>query len=311
LKKPPAIALAVLGLLTAVAATGEERTERMADPKGARELVYRDEVLAEERSYDPRGALREERFFDASSLPTRTRSYIRDGGRLARVELEDATGIVVGSMEYRYDRDGRLLGVDAAGELGAGSAGMISAGAVPQGSWVSGSMTTVLGYDESGHAAIVQTMKDGAVLSLERRIYAEGGSLASSAVEDRVSGLSSEFRYDGEGRVAIRTDTPAKGPMSRTEYLYNDSGRLAEETTARGGHRSSKSSSYSEDGKLVREETRRDGELLLAVDYSENGRVEELYDGGVIFVRASYSGGRKVKDEFFAAGKLLRTREYQ
>jgi antitoxin component YwqK of YwqJK toxin-antitoxin module len=169
----------------------------------------------------------------------------------------------------------------------------------------------VLGYEGSGRAAIVQTMKDGAVLSLESRTYAEGGGLASAAVEDRPSGLRSEFRYDGKGRVSQRTDTPAKGLKSRTEYLYDDSGRLVEETTSRGGHRASKSSSYSEGGKLVREETRRDGELLLAVDYVEGGRVEELYDGGVIFVRASYSGGRKVKDEFFAEGKLLRTREYR
>jgi YD repeat-containing protein len=311
LRKTRAVALALVALLPAWGAIGEERIERIAGAKGARELVYRDEALAEERSYDARGALLEERFFGASSLPERTRSYLREGGRLARVEIADAAGVVVGSMSYRYDRDGRLLGVDSAGEPGTGSAGMISSGAVPQGSWVAGSTTTVLGYDGSGRASVVQTMKDGAVLSLERRTYGEGGALASVQVEDRPSGLVHEYRYDGEGRLSASADTPPKGPAGRTEYRYDGAGRLAEETTWRGGHRTAKSRTYSEAGALVREETRRDGALLLAVDYLEGGRVEELYDEGVLFVKATYSGGRKVKDEFYSEGQLLRSREYR
>ena len=50
--------------------------------------------------------------------------------------------------------------------------------------------------------------------------------------------------------------------------------------------------------------------MLLAVTYIENGRVEELYEDGALFVKATYIGGRKIKDEFFADGVLVRTRDY-
>ena len=67
---------------------------------------------------------------------------------------------------------------------------------------------------------------------------------------------------------------------------------------------------YSESGTLTRKETLRDGSLVLSVDYTKNGRVEELYDDGQLFVKATYVGGLKVKDEFYSNGVVTRTREY-
>ncbi len=49
---------------------------------------------------------------------------------------------------------------------------------------------------------------------------------------------------------------------------------------------------------------------MLAVENIDNGRVEELYDKGELFVKATYIGGRKIKDEFFAGGVPFRTRDY-
>ena len=63
-------------------------------------------------------------------------------------------------------------------------------------------------------------------------------------------------------------------------------------------------------GKIAREETRQDGQLLLVVSHTDDGRVEELYEDGMIFVKATYVGGRKVKDEFYADGVLLRQKDY-
>jgi YD repeat-containing protein len=311
MKKSLFFFVSILALQTAGVVNGEDKIERIDSLKGSRELVYRDEVLAEVRSYDAQGAIREEKFFDASSLPFETRSYIREGGLLVRVELTDASGIPEGSMTYRYDRYGRLLGVDFDGSLGTGSVGMIASGAIPQGSWVSAGAMTVLGYDQSGRIAIVQTIKDGVALSVESREYSEGGLISLVRTENNTSGLSSELIYDTEGRASMRTDTPTKGPQIKTEYRYDDSGRLVEEIIKRGGHRSSRTLAYAEGGAPVREETRVDGELLLTVEYIENGRVEEIYNDGIVFVRATYIGGRKIKDEFYADGLPLRTREYR
>ena len=131
----PRLALLALILCLAVrAAFGEgkedasenERIERLAGKSGYRELVYRGKDLVEERAFDVKGALLEERYMGEDSLPYETRSYVRAEGRLERVEARDGSGVAIGSMSYRYDRSGRLVGLDAEGSFGEGSSGMIS-----------------------------------------------------------------------------------------------------------------------------------------------------------------------------------------
>jgi hypothetical protein len=307
---------AALVLLVARPSAAEDRIEKIPDSKGYKELVYRGDSLAEERSYDLKGALLEETSLGGDSLPEETRAYIREGGRLSRVEARDGSGAITGTRVYRYDRLGRLLGVDSDGSFGSGSAGMIATRALPSGSWVSGSQggaktkTTVLAYDDEGRATTLETLLDGTALSIENRSYGEGGILKTLHAEDKLSGLSSDLVYDEAGRVSVRTDIPAKGPKLRTEYRYDGSGRLIEERSFGQGRPFSKSYTYSDKGSLDRVETRRDGLLLLVVTYIENGRQEELYEDGSIFVRATYLGGRKVKDEFYADDLLVRTRNY-
>ena len=300
----------------------EDRTEKIADSNGWKELFYRNDILTEDRSFDPLGAILTERIFDTSLLPVETRNYIRVDGRIIRVDAVDAFGSPSGSMTYRYDRNGRLLGINSEGVLGAGTAGMIASMSAPQGAWVSnnglgmengdsaGPKTTVLGYDGSGRATIVQTMQNGKTIYVEKRVFDEDGFLVSVQIEDSISGLSTIKSYDSKGRVSRSTDSPIKGQQTKTEYRYDDSGRLAEKLSFRGGHRSSTVFFYSDDGSVLREETSRDGEILLSIANIENGRIEELYENGNVFVKATYIGGRKVKDEFYLDGVPIRTREY-
>lgn len=310
--KSYALSLLLIVLAPAIMCAGEDRVEKINGAKGSKELVYRNDSLSEERSYDLRGGLIEEKSFGPDSLPIETSSYIRKDGRLSRVEAKDATGAIVGSLTYHYDSDGRLLGLASDGSFGTGKAGMVSSGGTPQGSWTeAGSTTTVLAYDESGRALVIQTMKDGKGISIERRTYDEGGILSSVVTEDKVAGSSSELLYDKKGRQSQLRDIPAKGAETKVQYRYDDAGRLVEDLRRSGIHTISVSREYATGGALSRVETRRDGELLLAVDYVENGRVEELYDAGELFVKASYFGGRKVKDEFYSDGALLRSREYR
>jgi YD repeat-containing protein len=310
-KRHLALAFLLLAAIAAAESFGEERTERIDGAKGSKELVYRDGVLVEERSYDLRGALLEEKAFSPDSLPIETKAYVRVGGRLLRVEDRDSSGVVIGSMAYYYDSNGRLLGMTAEGSLGSGSAGMISSEDGPQGSWIKGSSTTVLAYDEAGRAIVIQTMQDGKALSVEKRRYGEKGVIASTLIQDAASGSSTELLYDEKGRQSQRRDTIKDKPEIKTVYRYDARGRLVEEERNQGSHSRLMTSSYAEDGSLARVETRLDGKLVLAVDYVENGRVEELYDEGLLFVKATYAGERKVKDEFYDDGSLLRTRDYQ
>jgi YD repeat-containing protein len=312
LSKAATLVLLALSLVPAIACAGEDRVERINGAKGSKELVYRDDALIGQRTYDEVGGLLEETSFGTDSLPIETKTYLREEGRLTKVEARDSAGLVVGSLAYHYDRRGSLLSVSADGSLGEGASGMVSAGGTPQGSWTETESTTmVLGYDESGRVVAVQTIKGGKALSVERRSYGEGGKLTSVATEDKASGSSSELLYDAKGRPTQRRDIPAKGSELKTQYSYDEAGRVVEELRRAGSHATSIRSSYAVDGSLARVETRRDGELLLVVSYVENGRVEELYEGGSPFVRASYIGGRKVKDEFFSDGVLTRSRDYK
>ena len=291
-------------------AAENERIERLTGKSGYRELVYHGKDLVEERAFDLKGALLEEKYLGDDSLPYETRSYIRIRGRLERVEARDGAGAVIGSMGYRYDCLGRLVGLDEEGSFGDGSSGMISTEDGPQGAWTKDGVTTILVYDGAGRAIAEQTIKDGKAQSIEKRSYGENGSLNSVSVQDKASGSSSELVYDEKGRLSSRKETKSGGDETKTNYRYDKAGRLIEESTKVGEHTSLVSRSYGEDGSIERVETRRDGVLLLAVETIEGGRVEEIYDSGQLFVKATYLNGRKVKDEFFVDGSLVRARKY-
>ena len=309
-----------------------DRTETLSGSKGTKELIYRGNVLSEEISYDTAGAIVEERIFGPDSLPVETRTYVRLSGghaKIARIEAQDGAGSPIGSRTYRYDSDGRLLGVSSEGSLGSGSAGMIASEGIPQGAWVSApvpqvpasqasgsappSTTTILGYDEAGRIAMIETMKDGTPVAIEKRSYGSAGTLLSKSTEDTATGLSSELSYNEKGLLFLRLETSAKGLQQRYEYTYDDSGRLVGELSFKAGHRSARALSYFADGKLAREEYRLDGTMLRAIAYDDENkdtRVEELYDDGAVFVKSTYVGGRKSRDEFYTDGALVRARDY-
>jgi hypothetical protein len=287
---------------------------------GARELVYRRGALAEERVTDSLGALLEETLYGAppsadaaASAPAETRKYLRSKtGRLERVESRNPDGALVGSLDYRYDRAGRLLGVASTGSFGPGGAGMLSAGGPPQGSWIAaGASTTAASYDERGRPLVLTTMLDGKAVLVERRSYGEGPSPVRIETEDLASGALASIDGDESGRPLLRKDSIRGKETSRTAYRYDAEGRLVEEASREAaGSVLTRSLSYGKDGELGREETRKDGMLMSAVEYVEGGRVEELYRGGELFVKATYAAGRKIRDEFFSGGESVRRKDY-
>jgi YD repeat-containing protein len=333
-------AAALAALLAAAAAAAAPATPDSASDEtveshslpggGARELVYRRGALAEERVTDSLGALLEEILYGAAppaeaspgspskdaaeSAPLESRKYLRSkSGRLERVEARDSGGELVGSLDYRYDRSGRLLGVASTGSFGPGGAGMISAGGPPRGSWIAaGSSTTASSFDELGRPLVLKTMLDGKAVLVERRTYGAGPNPARIETEDLESGALTAIDDDESGRPILRKDSIRGKETSRTAYRYDEGGRLVEETSrdAAGGLLS-RSLSYGEDGALRREETRKDGTLMSAVEYVEGGRVEELYRGGELFVKATYADGRKVRDEFYSEGESVRRKDYK
>ena len=97
----------------------------------------------------------------------------------------------------------------------------------------------------------------------------------------------------------------------RVEYRYDEAGRLVEERSRGGPGLVLRLLSYGESGELVRAETRIGGVVSESIAYEGETKIVESYHEGELFVRASYAGGRKLREEFFEEGVPVRSKEYR
>jgi YD repeat-containing protein len=304
------IAALTLLLFVPFAGPSQENSELRPDPKGWREIVYRGGAIVEERLTAVDGNLIEEIKYGPSG-PIERRSYVREGGRLARVDISGASGAPTGSMEYRYDVRGRLLRVEYKGAFGTGGAGMVATAAAPSGAWTSTtSAVYVRSLDQRGRPLVIETLREGKVLVRETRSYGDGAFPIRAQLDDIASDSSTVTEYDGIGRPMLRVSSSRKTEISRVAYAYDDAGRLVEESTRIPGSRETRRLSYGPDGALSREEFSVGAAVNRIVSHESGLRIEELYQDGELFVRTTYSGGRKIKDEFFEGGALRRFKEY-
>ena len=300
--------LAAALLLPRVGAACEENA-----PAGRVETDRRGGAVAARRVYDEEGALLEESFFDADGRLSERRTYVRSaGGRLERIEARDAEGALVGTIAYRYDASGRLVGLSPASAMGSGAAGMIASGPAPSASWVSsGGAVLVQRFDDRGRPVRVDTLEGGKVVARALYAYGEGPFPSRSVVEDLNSGTAVASDFDADGRISRRVETSKGGAGSQSDFRYDGAGRLVEERSRIKGSLVERSLEYGESGTLEREETRIDGVISEAVVHAEGEKVIERYHDGLLFVRSRYRDGRKVKDEFYEGGAMIRSKEYR
>jgi hypothetical protein len=282
-----------------------------APSRGRIETEERGGIPISRRSYDEGGALLEESFFALDGKVRERRRYLRIGGRLARVEALDAEGKLLGTIDYRYDGSGRLVGISPTGSLGSGSVGMIASGPSPSGTWASfGTSVTVQRLDERGRPLRIETLSKGKTMARRSYEYGEGGLPARLEEEDLAAGLSILSDFDLQGRILLKVERLKGVERSRSEYRYDAAGRLLEERSRKRAALVLRSLAYDEGGALAREETRTDGIITGAIEYRGELKIIERYHEGLLFVRTSYASGRKVKDEFFEDGTAIRAKEY-
>ena len=303
--------LAVSMLLASASFLGaEDRTERIPDQRGSREKIFRDNVLVEERIYDPDAAILEDIRFKSGKV-WESRSYVRSLGVLRRVEMRDAAGSVIGKLVYVYDTSGRVLRVDASGSFGDSSAGMLDSGSSPLASWtIQGKTLSLVRYDPQGRPVLSVTAEDGKPIATRGDTYGHGPLPSRTVVKDAASGETRSTDYDAGGRPLVVVVDDATGRSSRTDYRYDSSGRLVEERSRKGPELLSRRLTYGATGLLEREEYRSNGTLSKIVLRPGEDRVEELFNDGAMFVRVRFSQGRKVEEEFFVDGKIAWTRKY-
>lgn len=226
------------------------------------------------------------------------------GGGPAAVEAQAA------SSEPGFDRlvspEGRLLassGADgtASGELRSGG-GLVA--------WErSGPELLLRAYDAAGLLVSSRSYRDGKLVAEESR-ERDGRGETVSYLEPAAERLTIE-RY--EGGLLISRETFVKGAAAgRSDFAYDEAGRPVRELRSPAlGLAVELSYFYAQDGFLERDEERRGGVLFLARGYAPDGsRVEERYDGGRLAVRTRFEGNRRVAEEFYQGGVLVRERRF-
>jgi hypothetical protein len=288
----------------------EERREITNSPAGQIERVYRDGVLAEERRFAPDGGIEEESIYSGKDLVQKS-EYRRVAGRLMGIEASDLSGAPIGSIKYRYDGAGKLISVETSGIFGSGGAGLILASGSPQAAWTRmDGQYEVRRFDEGGRPLILLTNSDGKPVSRETRTYGSGPFPLHASIEDLVAGTVSAIDYDERGMPILRVDSAKGKERARISSRYGSDGHLAEETTRTAASVVVRKYTYDSAGALAGSEEILNGNTSKTVTYSGDARVEDLFRNGKLFARVSYLGGRKVKEEFFDGGSVVRSRNY-
>lgn len=279
----------------------------------------------EERSYRG-GALSERELYSAEGLVSRTETYVGGslaqvldmeyvGGRLKRIVAKDPAGKTLYVDGLSYGLKGALREIRRDFASGATSSSIFSGkdGSVAEERLIQDGVVTVWKYTPLGFMESEESFAGDERLAATTFTYAdrEKDSLPSLVVEeDFRAGKRSESGFDPSGRL-LSERVYLRGALAKeTSYRY-DGGKLLLKTSSAGGIVESWAYAYDGAGALREERRERGGQLLMLVEWTgPEDRVETLYKDGEAFVRVSYSGGAKKKEEILSGGAVVRTREF-
>jgi antitoxin component YwqK of YwqJK toxin-antitoxin module len=266
--------------------------------------------------------LREESIFDAGGKPSLERRFLPDGvieetvyeyvddRLMSKTTRRGDTQI--GTVSYVYASDGRLLSARESAGPFYGSGKTANGGSS---TWRKGPDGLELrSYDSTGRLVSIRAY-DGAILrSSESRTWVDG-MLESSIV--RLPGGSTTttmFANSGSaaGKVLSITIERAGKIVSAERMTYEAKGALSRIETVVNGKVSSREYEYDEEGALVVEKRNLDAEQSIVVLYeTTTTRIEEAYLKGTLFARVRYEDGRRVKEEIFRDGIIVRSRTFE
>jgi len=282
--------------------SGTEKVEReSADGK-----------LAARRVFDAAGSLLREEEYQAGKLSRITRCFY-EGGRLSRRQETDAYGKVVATETYLYSDNGRLREVrrrtpEGATDVSAWVAGR--SGLSEQRSIMDGSVF-VQRYDPDGRLVDREKLVNGTLASVEAFVYASSGKLQSSSEQRPAEAAVIQRDFDAEGRLAQETTRVQEVVRETSTWEYDAGGKVTARTRRGPDGLEVWKYSYADTGDLSREEYIQRGVLVKATIYGEGKhRTEELYRQGEVFLKVFFDGDTRLREEVYADGAVVRTRDY-
>jgi len=266
------------------------------------------------------GELLQEELFPAGAAASRT-VYEYASGRLQRVRVFAADGTLSSTAEYLTTPSGRLREVSRTAADGsvrtasqaAGGTGSTAGGtAVAEERTREGGLARTTRYDEAGRAAVHEGWDASGLVSRQRLAYAgDTRTPATSRAEWPGAKKVVEAGYDAAGGRIAETTTVAGAVTERVRWTRDDAGRVV--VMRREGRSGAEEvrTTWAADGTRAREEYFARGARVKNVITTADGeRVEELFDGGELFLRVHYRGDARVREEVVADGRVVRERTF-
>jgi hypothetical protein len=277
-------------------------------------------VLVARRLSAADGQLQQEERYAAGARTSRS-VYEYASGRLVRVRTFAADGTLSSTADYLTAPSGRLRevrwtnadgSVRTAGQSAGGTGSMAGATAVAEERTKEGDAGWTTRYDEAGRA-IDREQRGPAGPAFRERIVYEGSSGAPAATEREwpAEQKAIEATYDASGAVVSQVTRVASMVTERIAWTRDEAGRvLVMRRTGTGGTREVRFT-WAADGRLEREEQFVRGARERNVIYPAPGeRVEELFENGELFLRVTYRGDERVREEVILDGKVVRERTF-
>lgn len=275
---------------------------------------YEDGRLKEEESYRADGRIESSSVYGESGLERKT-AYEYSGKRLVKATTADASGSRLYVDSYKYALNGSLREMKRSFADGTakGAGQDLSGGRVADTWYSSGTSTTMDRYSASGELSASEKWDKANLLRSDAVSFRENGKDKDrQVVTDSERGIEIERLFDDKGRLSVEIARKDEAVQSRTEYAYDDLGRLSEKRFSGKGKRVILRLSYNPDGSKAGEEESENGEIVRRLIYQKDGSYwEEILHDGQVAVRARWSDGWKREEEILRDGKVIRRRDFK
>jgi len=291
------------------------RIEREYSRKGflTRNTQYEDGKLKEETFYNDRGLVFKEITYGESGKPLEIKNYQYSENEEPNSLTISNSGQNESTRFLSLRSDGSLRYVETkSGEEVVGSSSVNAYnGAFYMEEQYEGAVRVLRFRNKEGQLEKTVRLLNDKVLNEESRFYRTDGSLSRVVIEDfsserRISQLMNDLGLMTSKEVYLRDDLE-----ERTSFYY-DSDLLIRKELRGPGRRETWTYEY-------------EGENLSIEEYYEKGTLEtrkyyegedrqnytmEIYDRGVLFLKAYFQKDVKIREEFISEGKVTRTREW-
>ena len=244
------------------------------------EREYSFGALSARRFFDASGDIVQEESYDAGTL-TQKSLFTYAGDRLSRTRTLAPDGSLIWSEQYVYATNGALREVRRTGARGDERLSAYVSGptGVSEERNTVGDILSVLRYDTQGRLVSREQRRGDDTLVREDFIYrSESPYLLSSQEKTPAKGRVTDRRYDESGRLASETTTEKGAVTEEVAFTRDEKGRVIAKGRRSAGGLETWKYSLDGQGKVTREEYFRLGSLQKVTVYGQgNLRTEEYY----------------------------------